>query len=68
MPYELNDEIRPPVGFAILPSAALQVSVVAPAAICALTAAPSVLVMETTGMVTAGVPATVGFTAPATLL
>ena len=45
-----------------------QFNVVGPAAMAVFSVAPCAAVMATTGMVMAGVPATVGFSAPAALL
>src|SRR2546426_12609995 len=67
-PYELKLEMRPPVGLGKLPIAALHVSVVGPRAIWALTAAPRVSDVMTTGIVTAGVPAMLGVMNPGALL
>ena len=67
-PYELNDEISPPVGLGMLTEALLQAMVVAPAAMRLFRVSPSAAEIETTGMVTAGEPATVGDTMPEMLL
>jgi hypothetical protein len=69
-PYELNDEMSPPVGFTSEARSVVQVIVVVVgcATIAALIAAPFVLLMPTTGMPTGGEPATVAFTMPLVLL
>ncbi len=72
-PYELNDEMRPPVGFVNEPVSSVQLSVCGPASIALLIDTPSVSETATTGIVT-GFPsapaatATVGLKRPGTLL
>src|SRR5437660_925612 len=67
-PYELKDEINPPVAFGNDTDWLVHVIVTGPPAMRPLIAAPAVLLMLTTGMVIGGLPATVGLTMPATLL
>ncbi len=59
-PYELNDEISPPVGFVNVPVSSVQVIVTGPATSRLWISRPSVSEMATTGIVIAGDPATVG--------
>ena len=68
VPYELKLEIRLPVAFGNVPRSVPQVSVVGPAAIRPSRMAPSAAVIATTGIVIGGGPATVGLSAPGTLL
>src|SRR4030067_3749479 len=67
-PYELNDEIRPPVGLTKVPVRFVHVMVTGPAASRSLMSTPSVSEIATTGIVVAGGPATVGLKRPPTLL
>ena len=67
-PYELNDEIRPPVGFGNVPVVFVHVIVAGPAAILPSINTPSVSETATTGIVIGIGPATVGLNRPGTLL
>ena len=67
-PYELNAEIRPPVGFGNDPVVFVHVIVDGPAAILPSISTPSVSEMATTGIVIGVAPATVGLNRPGTLL
>jgi hypothetical protein len=67
-PYDEKLEISPAVACGSLISVGVQVIVVSPAAMRASMTAPSAAVMATTGIVIAGVPATVGLMRPAAVL
>ena len=67
-PHDENDEIRLAVGFGSLATWSVHVIVTGPPASLESIIAPFAAVMATTGIVTAGVPATVGFRNPAALL
>ena len=56
------------MGFGNVPVSFVHVSVVGPAAMRPSITAPSAAVIATTGIVIGGEPATVGLSAPATLL
>src|SRR5258706_15992531 len=67
-PYELKDEINPPVAFGTDPTWLVQVIVTGPAAMRPLIVDPAAAVMLTTGMVIGGLPATARLTMPGVLL
>ena len=68
IPYELNDEISPPVGLRNVPLSLVHVMSTGPAARRLLISTPSVSEIATVGIVIGGVPATVGLKRPAALL